>query len=143
MASGPAGRLHFGLCPGDPQVVAGRGVRDVEDDEPALVLERLGRPIPRLGVYARDDPTPDSLPAVFGLIVDDRGSLWVRRNLFFDPDDPALDDVFDAGGPYLGEITLLGRLAIFEIGDDYILGAYPLIWLATACSDPSTRTSGR
>ena len=78
---------------------------------------------------------PNLLPAVFGLTVGATGDLWVRRKPVVQLHDETVFDVFDTEGRYRGEVRFAGYYWLYEVGEDYVLGAWldelgvPHIWL--------------
>ena len=76
----------------------------------------------RLGRISRDLSVPDSVPDILGLAAGPDGELWVQREPFVRGQSPAVLDVFDSEGLYLGEIRLATPLHVREVGMDYILG---------------------
>jgi hypothetical protein len=64
-------------------------------------------------------PVPATKPAFSGIAVDEAGRLWVMAPSADGGDEAA---IFDADGRYLGPVRLPPKLAITEIGRDYVLG---------------------
>jgi hypothetical protein len=71
---------------------------------------------------AVDFPGPKTLPAYNEMIVDAGGNIWLGRF-----DAPWRDDtrwaVFERTGAFLGHVQVPPRMRLFEIGEDYLLGA--------------------
>lgn len=68
-------------------------------------------------------PLPELLPAIGQIVADRAGNLWVQD--FLAPDDTSATwRVFDPTGRYTGTVAMAERLTVYEIGDDYVLGAY-------------------
>ena len=67
---------------------------------------------------------PDLVPAVFGLTVGATGDVWVRRKPFVQLHDETIFDVFDEEGRYRGEVRYAGYYWLYEVGEDYVLGAW-------------------
>jgi hypothetical protein len=70
----------------------------------------------------RSADTPDSYPAYQSLVVDAGGDLWVK-DYPRPTDTTATWAVFEPSGTFLGDVRMPGRLRVFEIGDDYVLGS--------------------
>jgi 6-bladed beta-propeller len=64
---------------------------------------------------------PSVQPASDQLFADSEGDTWMRH-FQAGSADTAEWRIFDPSGRWLGDVSLPGRLTIFEIGDDYILG---------------------
>ncbi len=62
------------------------------------------------------------LPAIHGLATGPEGELWVKREPAAGLGGPAVFDVFDANGRYIGEMNLSQDLTLVEVGADYLLG---------------------
>lgn len=68
---------------------------------------------------------PETKPAYASAIRGDRlGNIWVPGFAVSDAQRPPLWAVFDRQGRYLGELEIPGRLRVFEIGSDYVLGVW-------------------
>jgi hypothetical protein len=68
---------------------------------------------------------PETKPAYASAIRGDRlGNIWVPGFAVSEEQRPPLWAVFDREGRYLGELELPGRLRVFEIGSDYVLGVW-------------------
>lgn len=95
-----------------------------DEVETAVADLRSGRGFfsPSLGA-ADDDQLPDLAPAVFGMTVGITGDLWVRREPFVTTHDATLFDVFDGQGRFRGEVRFEGYFWLYEVGEDYVLGA--------------------
>lgn len=67
---------------------------------------------------------PDSIPAVDRVLVDRQDHVWTRH--FRPParDAPAVWDVYDPTGQFLGTVETPDALDILEIGSDYLLGIH-------------------
>ena len=84
--------------------------------------ERAGRRR-ELREYHRDRPMPETHPAYDAAMADLAGHLWVREYHLPGEEVPGpVWTVFDRDGRVLGFLETPAGLAIFEIGDDYILG---------------------
>lgn len=72
--------------------------------------------------FAAEIETPDSIPAIAGMIIDQTNHLWVAhaRGLFFA--STAEMNVFDPAGVFLGTVELPSDFGPVEIGEDYLLG---------------------
>lgn len=68
-------------------------------------------------------PIPEFHPAFGSIYVDSADHLWVEETRITE-DEPRIASIFDPEGRAVGSVTLPARLRIFEIGTDYILGAY-------------------
>jgi hypothetical protein len=66
-------------------------------------------------------PTPDSLPAVYGMVITPRGELLVQRSGILRTQPISTWDVFAADGAFLGEIRIPGHLRLIEAGEDHLL----------------------
>ena len=65
---------------------------------------------------------PDHLPPYTALLTDPRGDLWVVTTVA--GDDSTVLHAFSPGGDSLAMVRLPAGMQIFEVGGDYILGAY-------------------
>ena len=84
--------------------------------------ERAGRRR-ELREYHLDRPMPETHPAYDAAMADLAGHLWVREYHLPGEGGPSpVWTVFDRDGRVLGFLETPAGLAIFEIGDDYILG---------------------
>lgn len=63
---------------------------------------------------------PASLPVYTALQVDPSGIVWARRY----GDEAPEWDVYDSGGACLGSVRTPVGLSVFEVGSDYVLGAW-------------------
>jgi hypothetical protein len=73
-----------------------------------------------------------TLPAFSDMIVDGDGNLWVKEPKVADylvatsnravPPEPTEYSVFDAGGRWLGQVTLPARLKVTDIGSAHLVG---------------------
>jgi hypothetical protein len=68
-------------------------------------------------------PIPEARPAFEALLVDSEGCLWVKEYSGSSP-DPVRYRVYSPDGRRLGALQLPGRLLVFDIGQDYLLGKY-------------------
>ena len=69
-------------------------------------------------------PTPpDSLPPAFGLTVGVHGDVWVRRAPVLAMRGATIFDVFDPQGRFRGQVRFDEYFWLYEVGDDYLLGA--------------------
>lgn len=98
--------------------------RGMIEREIAFRLSRTqGQLRKRLAALYEEMPKPQFLPWFAGLEVDPGGNLWVRR--YSTGADPMnVWTVFDRAGRLLGDVQLPSKLFVFEIGDDYVLGAW-------------------
>ncbi len=66
-------------------------------------------------------PIPDQKPAFESLVVDSRGWLWAKE---YASHRPHLVRwwVYDTDGRRIGAVRLPGRLTVYDIGEDYVLG---------------------
>jgi hypothetical protein len=89
-----------------------------------------------------DHPSPDVLPTLSDVLVDDEGNLWVKRYVpaLFDvlpPEEPEQWWVFDAEGRWLGEVVMPMRFALEGVERGRAIG------IATDALDvPSVRLIG-
>ncbi len=98
--SGKAGAIHLlGQMPGTPQARA--------------MMKKM--------MLARFH-IPDRLPPYTALLADPAGNLWVVTTVF--GDDSTVLHAFSPGDDSLGTVQLPAGMQIFEVGSDYILGAY-------------------
>lgn len=67
-------------------------------------------------------PVPDRLPPYSAILADPIGTLWVVTSFPGDSVTRLLE--FDSRGQPLGEALIPVELSVFEIGRDYVLGAY-------------------
>ena len=72
---------------------------------------------------ADDQEPPDLVPAVFGMTVGITGDVWIRREPFVPMHDETVFDVFDGQGRFRGEVRFEGYFWLYEVGEDYVLGA--------------------
>lgn len=74
------------------------------------------------GIY-QEISVPEVLPALFALVVDTEGYLWVER--YRRPGEVQhVWDVFEPSGRWIGALELPRGLKVFEIGRDYVLGLW-------------------
>lgn len=115
---------------------SGELVRIIRDDLPPTAItdrdiswerwelldwaEQSGR-IEELTRLADAMPIPDHKPAFEALIVDTEGYLWAKEYSSYEP-SPVRYRVYAPNGVRVGTAMLPGRLQVFEIGKDYILG---------------------
>ncbi|HEX7049353.1 MAG TPA: hypothetical protein VF188_03990 [Longimicrobiales bacterium] len=66
-------------------------------------------------------PMPELMPPYFGLFGDPAGTLWVVTS---GPAEPTMLRAIAPDGRILGDVRLPVALEVFEVGRDYILGAY-------------------
>jgi len=78
--------------------------------------------VPGRGAVDDDEPA-DLVPAVFGMNVGIAGDVWVRREPFVTTHDATVFDVFDGEGRFRGEVRFEGYFWLYEVGEDYVLGA--------------------
>ena len=87
-----------------------------ENSPPGMSPEQIRRQFQSL-------PIPEYFPAFGRIMSDAAGRLWVREYDLPDVErDAPLWTVFDAEGRVLGFVETPQGLAIFEIGEDYLLG---------------------
>ena len=69
---------------------------------------------------------PDAFPAHFDLETDPLGNLWVQDyySFIFEERVDRVWTVIDPGGRYLGDVTVPAGLAVHDIGEDYVIGAW-------------------
>lgn len=72
--------------------------------------------------YFRRIPAPAQLPAYSGLFVSKDGMIWVQASAL--GDSQTVLSAVTPEGRLLGDIHLPVDVTVFEIGRDYILGAY-------------------
>ncbi len=75
------------------------------------------------GVPDNEKEPPDLVPAVFGMTVGITGDVWVRREPFVPLHDETVFDVFDGQGRFRGEVRFEGYFWLYQVGQDYVLGA--------------------
>ena len=92
------------------------------DPEIEAALEMAMRLFP-MGPAPATPETPDLVPAAFGLTVGTQGDVWVRRAPLPGMRDATVYDAFDHEGRFRGEIRFDGYFWLYEVGDDYLLGA--------------------
>lgn len=67
-------------------------------------------------------PMPERIPPISALFVDADGLLWVQTT---PPGGANLEFlVVDGAGRVVARVRIPGRLTVFEIGRDYVLGSY-------------------
>ena len=98
------------------------GRRPPTDEEIAAGREIAMRP-PPMGPARPAPETPDLVPAAFGLTVGIYGDIWVRREPVVQSQDETVFDAFDRQGRFRGEVRFDGYFWLYEVGDDYLLGA--------------------
>lgn len=98
------------------------GRRAPTEQEVEAAMEMAMRP-PPMGPAPATPETPDSLPTAFGLTVGIRGDVWVRRAPVHGMQDQTVFDGFDREGRFRGEFRFDGYFWLYEVGDDYLLGA--------------------
>lgn len=77
----------------------------------------------RVAAGLRELPTPEHMPTIARLVVDDEGRLWAMD--FLAPRDTAATwRVFDADGGYLGSVRMPRTFTVHEIGAGRVLGVY-------------------
>jgi len=70
-----------------------------------------------------DAPLPENLPFTRAILVDESDHIWVEEYRAPWESEPTWQ-VFDAEGRWLGGVRTPPRLRIYEIGADYLLGAW-------------------
>ena len=98
------------------------GRRPPTDLEIEAALEMAMRLFP-MGPAPATPETPDLVPAAFGLTVGAQGDVWVRRAPLPGMRYATVYDAFDHEGRFRGEIRFDGYFWLYEVGDDYLLGA--------------------
>lgn len=84
-----------------------------------------GNPSPRVRDIVDALPDPAARPAYDQLVVDATGAVWAAGyRAYSDSIGPTRWQVFAPDGAWLGTTELPRRLRVFEIGEDYVLGAY-------------------
>ena len=96
------------------------GRRPPTDREAEAALEMAMR---LFGPAQPTPETPDLVPAAFGMAVGAQGDVWVRRAPLPGMRDATVFDVFDHEGRFRGEVRFDGYFWLYEVGDDYLLGA--------------------
>ena len=67
-------------------------------------------------------PMPELMPPYYGLFADEDGTLWVVTSM---PGDTVTHlRAIAADGSIVGDIELPVNLDVFDVGRDYVLGAY-------------------
>lgn len=110
-------RLHHEPVPvteADVEAEVERRLAGVEDEE-----TRRER-----GARYREMQTPRTMPAYATLEVARDGHLWIRRHAGPRDEGPALWDVFEPEGSWLGTVPLPEGLRVLEIGEAYVLGSW-------------------
>jgi hypothetical protein len=79
--------------------------------------------LPGFTRFADAMPIPDQKPAFEALIVDSEGHLWVKEYSSYRP-NPVQYRIYSPQGIRVGTVMLPGRLRVFEIGFDYVLGLH-------------------
>jgi hypothetical protein len=134
-----SGRIHvsesgrFDIHVYGPDGMLERKIRRPADSLPVMAsdltawIEAQLAPLPpiadvRAGMRASfERVTPaDFIPLVQSLVVDAEGNLWVESGRHAE-DLLATYSVFDAGGAWLGDVTLDGGMEVLEIGDDFVI----------------------
>ena len=83
---------------------------------PPQIVERIGAPDP--------DRAPPTMPAIWGIQVDEAGRLWVEPyRPRWEPRDSAWT-VLDADGTLLGRVFLPPRFRPYHIGTDRVTGVW-------------------
>lgn len=107
---------------------AGTPRQVVEADQARLVADMV-RSVPAerreaVRSFVESMPLPERFPAYTWLLVDPDGFVWAERSseTSFRPGPEW--DVFSSKGQYLGVVENPTGLRIFEIGRDYVLGAW-------------------
>lgn len=90
-----------------------------EHEARQMIPQQLGVDPPEI-----DTEPPALLSAVFGLTVGISGDIWVRRHPLGPLHDETIFDVFDVEGRYRGEVRYAGYYWLYEVGEDYVLGAW-------------------
>ena len=91
-------------------------------------VDAMVRPYPDRGAREEtrnmllDIPIPERIPPYDGLFADPAGTLWVAT--WAAADGNTRLRAIDPGGSVLGDLELPVELNVFEIGEDYVLGAY-------------------
>ncbi|MDE2873813.1 MAG: hypothetical protein OXU69_16080 [Gemmatimonadota bacterium] len=98
------------------------GRRPPTDQEVDAALEMAMR-LPPMGPSPPTPETPDLVPAAFGLTVGTHGDVWVRRAPLPGMRDATVFDAFDHEGRFRGQVRFDGYFWLYEVGDDYLLGA--------------------
>jgi hypothetical protein len=117
---GSNGTIRLGGAP--------RRVTQAHRDHAVAALVGLipGQAPARLRKQAADSlnvsPMPATLPPFTGLWGDADGVLWVQTSVAGDPDTRLR--AFGTNQKIVGEITLPANVTVYEIGRDYILGAF-------------------
>lgn len=71
-----------------------------------------------------EQPLPEALPAYRSILVDATGDLWVGEFDLIPGEQPSRWTVFDRDGHMLGTMTMPTHFTPYEIGADYVLGAW-------------------
>lgn len=98
------------------------GRRAPTDQEVDAAMAMAMRPPPMGPAPARPE-TPDLMPAALFLTVGIRGDIWVRRAPIRGMQDETVLDAFDREGRFRVEVRFDGYFWLYEVGDDYLLGA--------------------
>lgn len=98
------------------------GRRAPTDREIEAAMEMAMRPPPMGPAPARPE-IPDLVPAALGLTVGSQGDIWVRRAPVRGMQDESVFDAFDHEGRFRGQARFDGYFWLYEVGDDYLLGA--------------------
>jgi hypothetical protein len=134
-----SGRIHvsesgqFDIRVYGPDGMLERKIRRPADSLPVTAsdltawIEAQLAPLPpiediRAGMRASfEQLTPaDFIPLVQSLAFDAEGNLWVESGRHAEA-LLATYSVFDAGGAWLGDVTLDGSMEVLEIGDDFVI----------------------
>ena len=79
--------------------------------------------LPEWTQFADAMPIRASKPAFEDMLVDRQGYLWVKEYSSYKP-EPVRYRIYDSAGARVGVASLPGRLRVFDIGHDYVLGVY-------------------
>lgn len=99
------------------------GRRAPTEQEVEAAMEMAMRPPPMGPAPARPE-IPDLAPTAFGLTVGIQADVWVRRAPVPGMQDETVFDAFDLEGRFRGEFRFEGYFWLYEVGDDYLLGAW-------------------
>ncbi|MDE0132324.1 MAG: hypothetical protein OXQ32_08720, partial [bacterium] len=75
----------------------------------------------RVGYLKTHLPSPDSIPNLEDLVVDDLGMVWVG-SYHLGSSAPQWYDVYDTQGLLLARVAIPTGVEVLEIGSDYVLG---------------------
>jgi hypothetical protein len=106
----------------------------VTDEHLRLAEEEQRRQLQRLGMLeggpapaapsVQDIPHAEVFPAFGTFLLDAADNVWVSEYRRPGHDGPVAWDIFDSEGVWLGVVTLPPEFRVFEIGEDYVLGAW-------------------